>query len=217
MALMGGTSGIGGLANSFALAWAKNQQDTVDAAARGPLMSRAAPSVTAPTAPTTAAPIAAPADSEARGNALDQSTVDRAHQVYQGLVARGMDPTTAIGFAANAVQESRANPLTNPGDMGASHGLLQWRADRLAAYVAKYGHPPEKGSLGEQLDFVMHELGGSESLAAKNIAAAANDPASRAAAVSQHYERPKDTAAEIGRRGYIANQLASRFAQMGSA
>jgi hypothetical protein len=153
-------------------------------------------------------------DTDTHGNALDPATLARAHQVYLGLTQRGMDPSTALGFTANAIQESRADPGTGAGDMGASHGLLQWRGDRLAAYVAKFGHPPEKGDLSEQLDFVLHELGGSESGAAKAIQAAADDPASRAGAVSKFYERPKDTAAEIARRGYIAKALAGYFAQI---
>lgn len=155
--------------------------------------------------------IAAPVDSEAHGNALDPGTTVRAHRVYQGLVERGMDPATALGFAANAVQESRANHATNPGDMGASHGLLQWRGDRLARYVSLHGHAPEKGDLNEQLDYIIHEVKGPEARAWQAIQSAPQNPAARAAAVSEFYERPKDTLAEIRRRASIANQLAARF------
>lgn len=152
-------------------------------------------------------------DSTEHGNALDADTIGRAHEVYRGLTERGMDPATAIGFAANAVQESRANPNTNPGDMGASHGLLQWRGDRLARYVQMFGHAPEKGDLNEQLDYIIHEATGPEAGAWKAIQSAPRDPASQAAAVSQYFERPKDTAAEIQRRASIAERLATHFAQ----
>lgn len=152
-------------------------------------------------------------DSAEHGNALDADTIGRAHEVYRGLTERGMDPATAIGFAANAVQESRANPNTNPGDMGASHGLLQWRGDRLARYVQMFGHAPEKGDLNEQLDYIIHEATGPEAGAWKAIQSAPRDPASQAAAVSQYFERPKDTAAEIQRRASIAERLATHFAQ----
>jgi hypothetical protein len=142
---------------------------------------------------------------------VDDDTAARAKLVVEGLVARGMKPADAIGFAANAVQESAANPNTGAGDMGASHGLLQWRGDRLNGFVQKFGHAPEHGNLDEQLDFIVHELAGPEAGAWQKIQAAPDDPMARAAAISQHYERPRDTANEIARRSWIANQLASRF------
>jgi hypothetical protein len=182
------------------------------------LLNRTSPTAdtTPPTAP--AAPAAAPpeGDSAAHGNTLDASTLDRAHAIYAGLVARGMDEPTATAFAANAVQESRANPGTAPGDMGASHGAFQWRDARLDNYIKLYGHPPEKGTLDEQLDFVMHEIGGPEQPAWKSIMASGSDAGSRAAAVSRYWERPKDTDAEMQRRSYIANQLSGHFARLGT-
>lgn len=181
---------------------------------RASLLNNAPPPTPAATAPPPAMPaLPAPATRD-MGNKLDAKTIERAHLVYTGLTERGMDQASAVAFAANAVQESRADPGTNPGDMGASHGLLQWRGDRLANYIAKFGHPPEKGNLGEQLDFVMHELSGPEARAWKSIQATTADPVARAGAVSQFFERPKDTAAEITRRGYIANQLVNHFAQL---
>lgn len=174
--------------------------------------------VVAPVSPQSAPVASAPvSDSAGHGNALDAATIDRAKAVYDGLVQRGMDPETATGFAANAVQESRAMPNTNPGDMGASHGLMQWRADRLDNYIKQFGHAPEQGNLNEQLNFIMSELNGPEAKGWQNIQAAAQDPAAKAAAVSQFFERPKDTLAEIARRGFIANQLAGHFAQLGTA
>ena len=145
------------------------------------------------------------------GNALDAATMARAKEVYTGLVSRGMDPATALGFAANAVQESRADPHTGAGDMGASHGLMQWRGDRLQNYIAAYGHPPEKGGMPEQLDNIVREVSGPESRAWSAIQQAAYDPGARAAAVSRYYERPKDTNAEVERRAYIARRLQAGF------
>ena len=153
----------------------------------------------------------------AAGNALDTGTVGRAKLVYDGLVARGMDHNTALGFAANAVQESRADPHSPPGDGGAAHGLFMWRdtADggrRYTDYVNKYGHAPEQGTLDEQLDYTMHELKGSERRAWRNILQrSGNSPGERAAAISTYYERPKDTAAEESRRRDIASRLANLF------
>lgn len=152
-----------------------------------------------------------PANSYLPGSPLDPATVARAHDVFLGLVDRGMDPHTALGFAANAVQESNANPATRPGDMGAAHGLMMWRDDRLQNYAKQFGHAPEQGNLNEHLDFIVKELLGPESPAWQKIQAAPADAASRAGAISQFYERPKDTAAEIARRAGIANQLMSHF------
>jgi hypothetical protein len=177
---------------------------------QGPLLNRpVAPE--APTEPTPPA-IVQPEPTVGRNSgSVDDATAARAKLVVEGLVARGMKPADAIGFAANAVKESGANPQTGAGDAGASHGLLQWNGDRLAGYVQKFGHAPEHGTLDENLDFIMHELSGPEASAWKMIQAAPDDPMARAAAISQHYERPKDTANEIARRSWIANQLASRF------
>jgi hypothetical protein len=178
---------------------------------RTPLLSRPAAPVVA-TEPTPAAPAAAlEPTAGSNSGSVDDATAARAKLVVEGLVARGMKPADAIGFAANAVKESGANPQTGAGDAGASHGLLQWNGDRLAGYVQKFGHAPEHGTLDENLDFIMHELSGPEASAWKMIQAAPDDPMARAAAISQHYERPKDTANEIARRSLIANQLASRF------
>jgi len=131
----------------------------------------------------------------------------RAFAVRDGLIRRGMDPETATAFAANALHESSANPNTGPGDRGASHGLFQWRDDRAARYQQLYGHSPDNAPLDEQLDFVMHELSGPESLAKGRIAAA-QGAADKAAEVSAAYLRPKDVQAEMQRRRATAQQLA---------
>jgi hypothetical protein len=143
------------------------------------------------------------------GNALDTDTVGRAKSIHDGLMKRGLDDDTSWGFAANAVQESRAMWNSNPGDMGAAHGAFMWRDDRLKRYLAKYGHLPEQGSLDEQLDYVMAELGGTESNAAAAIRFAPGGPAGKGAAVSQFYERPKDKQDEIDRRSSMAERLAT--------
>lgn len=216
VSLLNAVGSFGTGLNSFAGAAIKDEADKADKATAASLLN-ATPPPTAPTVAPAPPPQSTPVPYNAalHGNALDAATIDRAKAVYDGLIARGMDPETATGFAANAVQESRAMPNTGAGDMGASHGLMQWRADRLDNYVRMFGHAPEKGDLNEQLDFVMHELSGPEAGAWQNIQAAANDPAARAGAVSRFFERPKDTLAEISRRGFIANQLAGHFAQTG--
>lgn len=217
MSLINGLSGLGGGLNAFA----GNAALEAITPPRAPLLNSLPPDAPVTEAASTpnVPPVAAQPDGAAGhkpGETVDPATLARAHQVYTGLVQRGMDPASAIGFAANAVQESAANPQTGAGDAGASHGLLQWRGDRLNNYVQMFGHAPEQGNLNEQLNYIMHEVSGPEANAWKTIQATPPDPASRAAAVSQYFERPKDTAAEIARRGWIAGQLAQGFTQIKS-
>lgn len=149
-----------------------------------------------------------------------KNNVDRAQKdfpaakiVYDGLVKRGMDSDDAWAFAGNAVQESSANPKSNPGDGGFAHGLFMWRHDeasgaRAIDFKNIYGHMPEQGTLDEQLDFVMHELKGKENGAYQAVQSAQGVDA-KARTVSTAYLRPKDTGAEEPRRATIATTLAS--------
>ncbi len=143
---------------------------------------------------------------------IEQPAQQRAMAVRDGLVKRGMDMETATGFAANALHESSANPNTGAGDGGASHGLFQWNGPRRDAYVAKFGHSPDNAPLDEQLDFVMHELNGSESLAKGRIAQAKGVDG-KAAQISEAYLRPKDTGPEMQRRSATALKLAGIWSQ----
>ena len=151
------------------------------------------------------------------GTGLDPATSARAKLVHDGLVTRGMDSNTAWGFAGNAVRESRADPHSQPGDMGAAHGTFMWRDSpdggrRLTDYVNKWGHLPEQGTLDEQLDNVMYELNGKEAHAWNAIQRAGNSAGEKGAAVSEFYERPKDTAAEESRRWATSQALAGLYA-----
>lgn len=146
-------------------------------------------------------------DTEAYGNALDAGTQSRAMAAYNGLVQRGMDPETALGYAANFVQESRANPGTGRGDNGASSGIAMWNGPRLSAYYVRNGHYPEQGDLDEHLDHVMWENEGPEAANYQKVLMTPGGPEAKAAAVSAYWERPKDTIPEINRRSWIARQL----------
>lgn len=153
------------------------------------------------------------------GRQIDDATAGRARDVYDGLVKRGMDSNTALGFAASAVGESAAK-TNNTGDGGAAHGMFMWRNSgndhRLDDYVTQHGHLPEQGNVDEQLDHIMWELGGRESPAKGQIASAGNSPAEKAAAVSQFFERPQDKQLNASVRSDYANQLAKRFGIQGA-
>lgn len=94
--------------------------------------------------------------------------------VYNGLIARGLDPLHAAVIAGNIQQESgfRSNAIN--GKEGAL-GFLQWEGPRRVAlenYAAQRGTSPTDPNT--QLDFIVHEFGGSESGAAKAFLAANN-------------------------------------------
>jgi hypothetical protein len=149
---------------------------------------------------------AAPGTAAAPGGPIEAPAQARATLVRDGLIKRGMDPETATAFAANALRESAANPNTGPGDGGVSQGLFMWNGPRNTAYQQIYGHTPQGAPLDEQLDFVMHELNGPESLARDRINQA-QGVAGKAAQVSEAYLRPKDTVPEMQRRSATALQL----------
>ena len=88
-------------------------------------------------------------------------------QVYNGLISRGFTPVQAAALAGNMQQESSFNPNSDNTREGAV-GILQWRQDRrqaLDAFAAARGK--QATDLDTQLDFVAHEMKGSEAASAK--------------------------------------------------
>lgn len=139
--------------------------------------------------------------------ALPQLQQDRARAVVDGLIARGLPPTVAIGLAANAIAESGANPATPAGDGGRSDGLFQWNGPRREAFRARFGRDPSQATLDQQLDFAVDELRTTEARAGGAILAATT-PEEAARLASTLYLRPANTAAEERRRSALATRLA---------
>jgi hypothetical protein len=50
------------------------------------------------------------------------------------------------------------NPYNPTGVGMGARGVGQWRGDRIMAFVAKYGHTPDKGTLEEQAEFIKYEF-----------------------------------------------------------
>lgn len=103
-------------------------------------------------------------------------------QFYNGFLARGFNPAQAAALTGNIQQESTFNPNAYNQKEGAT-GILQWRQDRAQAlqqFAASQGKPANDPNV--QMDFVKHEMQGSE---AKNAAPfmASNDVASANAAL----------------------------------
>jgi hypothetical protein len=87
--------------------------------------------------------------------------------LYQGLLARGFNQAQAAALVGNMKQESEFRPsVVNPGE--GAQGLIQWRQDRLTNlknFAASSGK--DYTDPNTQLDFIVHEMTGSE---AKNAA-----------------------------------------------
>jgi hypothetical protein len=116
-------------------------------------------------------------------------------QVIDGLIARGMPPAAAMGFAGNFAVESRFDPGINeiaplvPGSRG-GFGYAQWTGPRrrqLEDFAASRGVPVSDPNM--QLDFLMHELGTTEARA-RDAIFSARDPVTAARLVSEQFLRP---------------------------
>lgn len=110
--------------------------------------------------------------------------------IYKGLKRRGMSPIMAAAFVGNIGQESNFDPAVENG-IGA-FGLVQWldgRRARLEAFASSKGQPAS--DVDVQLDFIFHELHGTESAAYQSIrlAEATGSLEATVKAVAVHYER----------------------------
>ena len=143
----------------------------------------------------------------AAGNALAGGG-DVGQQVLTGLINRGMPKHVAEAFVINMQDESGLNPSINeasplvPGSRG-GFGLYQLTGPRrksYEAYAAKKGVP--LGSVDAQLDFLMMELQGPESSAARSIFGA-KTTGEAAAAIVNKFLRPAPEHRERRTRNYL--------------
>ena len=151
--------------------------------------------------------------------------------IREGLIARGIPPHIADGFVMNMRDESGLNPGVNeaapivPGSRG-GYGLYQVTGPRRTAYEQfAEGRGLPLNSVDAQLDFLMTELQGPESRAARSIMAAP-DANSAAVTIAKDFLRPSpehlqrrvdrysggdsvanDTMAALGRSPIGGNQM----------
>lgn len=132
-----------------------------------------------------------------------------ASEIYQYLLRKGFTPEQAAGILGNMQVESGFDTgAYNPGE--GAIGLCQWEGGRrtnLEAFAAAQGKPVTDWHV--QVDFMMHELQGTESGAYGQIKAA-NSAGAAAAAFDQYYER--SSGAARGQRVANANSIASSMA-----
>lgn len=115
--------------------------------------------------------------------------------IFQGLVQRGLPPHIAQGFVMNMRDESGLNPAINevaplvPGSRG-GFGLYQLTGPRRVAYEQfANARGVDPANVDAQLDFLVSELQGPESRAARSIFAAQDVP-SAAVAIARDFLRP---------------------------
>ena len=118
--------------------------------------------------------------------------------VIGGLQGRGIPTHIAEGFAMNIQDESAFNTSVNeanptvPGSRG-GFGLIQWTGPRrkgLEAFAEAQGKPAD--DLDVQLDFLVQELGGTESAAWARISAASTKEEA-AALILNEFLRPAES------------------------
>lgn len=138
-----------------------------------------------------------------------------AMRMYELHRLRGMTPEQAAGWAANAEAESTGDfrKKQNAG-RGPGRGLFQWgsnvpKLDRRRDFDRVFGHSLDQSTEQEQLDFRDWELAHTQRSAAREIekAKSAGDVA---AAITKHYEGPRDQHREAADRANIAEAIHRR-------
>lgn len=137
---------------------------------------------------------------------LGKAESGSAQQVVAILQKLGESYQNAVAIAANLKKESNFNSGA-VGDSGRAYGVAQWHPDRQANFAAAIGKDIRSSTLEEQLKFVVYELRkGTERGAGRHLDNA-DSVQSKAAAVSQYYERPADKLGEMRERAAIATQI----------
>lgn len=139
---------------------------------------------------------------------------DPGSTLFDSLISRGLSPVHAAVLAGNMQQESSFDPAAvNPKED--AHGLIQWRNDRWQAlqdFAKQRGTDPTDRET--QLDFIGHEMGGSERKAGSRFMAATDLPGANDALKS--YIRYGDDSAAT-RLANASRILGAPVAEGGSA
>lgn len=101
--------------------------------------------------------------------------------LYSALMQRGYNPAQAAALVGNMQQESNFNPGAINANEGA-HGLIQWRLDRwqgLQNFAASRNTSPFDRDT--QLDYIGHEMRGSEARNSGPFMAATDIPSANTA------------------------------------
>lgn len=112
-----------------------------------------------------------------------------ARQTIDFFMSKGLTRAQAAGIAGNLLFESGFNPNA-VGDGGTSFGIAQWHSGRGAAmksWTRAHGYPTS--SFKGQLEYLWHELNGSESHALSKLRGTTN-AYDAGMAFCRYFERP---------------------------
>ena len=129
-----------------------------------------------------------------------QARIDSAMRFF---IAKGWKPYQAAGIVANLEAESLVNPIQAQHGGGPGYGLAQWEHPRQQDFRAWAGHDIHQSTFQEQLEFIQHELDGSQRVAGKALRATMT-AAEAGAIVCRFYERPADTERQASYRATLA-------------
>lgn len=121
-----------------------------------------------------------------------QAATNNNQTAFNYFVAKGMTKQQSAAIVGNLIQESGnpINPRATQYPRGPGRGIAQWSVNArwatLVNYATARGRDP--WSLGLQLDFIWHELNGTEARAMRYLRAATTVDAATLA-FSRYYER----------------------------
>lgn len=120
----------------------------------------------------------------------------------------GLNTAQAAAVLANLQRESGLNPTAYNGKGGGTgaRGLAQWRGARSEAFKRRYGVMPDRGTVSQQLEFMMTDAY-ERQLLNRALRAGGGTAAGMGASVSRIYEAHGDVAEDRNR-----GLLAARFA-----
>ncbi|MEV0032788.1 phage tail tip lysozyme [Nocardia sp. NPDC050793] len=211
------------IVDKAAMAVSDAQEKLLSAASGVPIPSTQGGGYTpAPTYPVSSSPLSSPWSSSRTGGVgspnaragsygkprqITAGQQVQVKEIYDYLTTKyGFTPAQAAGILGNMQAESDfKTDAYNEGE--GAIGLCQWeggRRDRLEAFAAAQGKPVTDWRV--QVDFMMHEMQGSESVAFQKIKST-HSPAAAAEAFDQFYERSSGDARS--QRMSNANNIAS--------
>ncbi|SKC78286.1 hypothetical protein SAMN05445504_2369 [Burkholderia sp. CF099] len=152
---------------------------------------------------------------DARRAANSGGAFERSKYLMTRLKAAGYTDAQSAGIIGSLLQESRLDPNAVNKKSGAA-GIGQWLGSRATAFQEQFGHSLKDSTFGEQVDFMLSELKGSEYQADRRIRNATT-PEQAAAIHSQFYERPGAAEANIAQRQAYAREIYAAVGQSNAA
>jgi hypothetical protein len=143
---------------------------------------------------------------DTRAKANSGSVTDRQKYLFARFKAAGYTDAQAAGQIGSLMQEDSTLDPTKVNPKSGAAGFGQWLGPRAAEFQKMFGHSVAQGTFGEQTDFYLSEMKGSEWAADRRIRNA-DTPAQVAAIHAQFYERPGAAEANIPQRQAYAESL----------